>query len=86
MSPYLRAGRGGAMSVDKPHDLTILSVRAVTRSDVIDGGDTIVLRICRADGHPAAILVPRDVARAMAETLNESVAEAAARVVGRSER
>jgi len=71
------------MGIDKPDELKILSVRAVTRAEVIDGGDTVALRICCADGQPAAILVPREVARAMAETLSEKVTEAAAKIARR---
>ncbi|MCJ2049652.1 hypothetical protein [Methylobacterium sp. J-070] len=71
------------MGFDKPDEPMILSARTLTDAEVIDGGDTVALRVCCADGRPAAILVPRDVARSMAETLNEKVAEAAARVTER---
>lgn len=73
------------MGFDKHDELTILSVKGVVRSNIIDGGDTVVLHVCCADGEPAAILLPREVARALAETLSKKVAEAAAMAAQRSE-
>lgn len=73
------------MSSNISNELTIISLRELTRADVIDGGDTLALRICCADGQPAALLVPREVARGMVELLSEKVAEASARATGRPE-
>jgi hypothetical protein len=65
------------MAFDSPDELMILSTRRVLGAEIIDGGDTIVLRVCRADGKPAAIFVPRTAAQAMAQILSEKLDEAA---------
>ncbi|GJE49970.1 hypothetical protein GOFOIKOB_3011 [Methylobacterium tardum] len=49
--------------------LAILSTRCFSRSESIDGGDTIVLHFRAADGKDAAVMIPRKAAQAAQQAL-----------------
>lgn len=49
--------------------LAILSTRCFSRSESIDGGDTIVLHFRAVDGKDAAVMIPRKAAQAARHAL-----------------
>lgn len=58
------------MVVEASDDLTLISAAFFRATELIDGGDTAVVRLTGADGKEVAVIMPLPVAKEMARSVD----------------